>query len=207
MIKRLIWTIWTLMSSVLKKADKLNLSLSLSLSPYLYLIYMEFLLLKWEFVVKEIWQWWHRFSSDYLGSTTSFWNRHHIRKHNFILKSTPYLGSTTSFWNRHHIFHTKIYNNYCIMLKCCGYWLTWHQSPWFNLVFANVLVAYWHNQLPGWLIWDQFSRNHIIMMTPSNRNIFHVTGPLCGEFTGDRWIPRTKASDVELWCFLSSTSE
>ena len=29
MIKRLIWTIWTLMSSVLKKADKLNLSLSL----------------------------------------------------------------------------------------------------------------------------------------------------------------------------------
>ena len=29
MIKRLIWTIWTTMSSVLKKADKLNLSLSL----------------------------------------------------------------------------------------------------------------------------------------------------------------------------------
>ena len=28
MIKRLIWTIWTLMSSVLEKADKLNLSLS-----------------------------------------------------------------------------------------------------------------------------------------------------------------------------------
>ena len=33
MIKRLIWTIWTPMSSVLKKADKLNLSLSLSLPP------------------------------------------------------------------------------------------------------------------------------------------------------------------------------
>ena len=32
MIKRLIWTIWTPMSSVLKKADKLNLSLSLSSS-------------------------------------------------------------------------------------------------------------------------------------------------------------------------------
>ena len=25
---------------------------------------------------------------------------------------------------------------------------------------------------------------------------------LCGEFTSHRWIPRTKASDVELWCFL-----
>ena len=29
-----------------------------------------------------------------------------------------------------------------------------------------------------------------------------VTGHLCGEFTGARWIPHTKASDVELWCFL-----
>ena len=29
-----------------------------------------------------------------------------------------------------------------------------------------------------------------------------VTGHLCVEFTGDRWIPRKKASDVELWCFL-----
>ena len=43
-----------------------------------------------------------------------------------------------------------------------------------------------------------------IMMTASNRNIFRVTGPLCREFTGVRWIPRTKASDAELWCFLWS---
>ena len=27
-----------------------------------------------------------------------------------------------------------------------------------------------------------------------------VTGPLCGEFTGHWWIPRTKASEAELWC-------
>ena len=40
------------------------------------------------------------------------------------------------------------------------------------------------------------------MMTSANRNIFRVTGPLCGEFTGHRWIPSTKASDAELWCFL-----
>ena len=32
------------------------------------------------------------------------------------------------------------------------------------------------------------------MMTSSNGNIFRVTGPLCGEFTGPRWIPRTNAS-------------
>ena len=45
------------------------------------------------------------------------------------------------------------------------------------------------------------------MMTSSNRNIFRVTGHLCGEFTGPRWIPRTKASDAELWCFIWSVSE
>ena len=39
------------------------------------------------------------------------------------------------------------------------------------------------------------------MMTSSNGNIFRVTGHLCGELTGPRWIPRTKVNDTELWCF------
>ena len=42
------------------------------------------------------------------------------------------------------------------------------------------------------------------MMTSSNGNMFYVTGPLCGEFTGHRWIPCTKASGAKLWCFLWS---
>ena len=37
------------------------------------------------------------------------------------------------------------------------------------------------------------------MMTSSNANNFHVTGPLCGEFTGHR--------DAELWYFLWSAPE
>ena len=44
-------------------------------------------------------------------------------------------------------------------------------------------------------------------MTSSNGNICHVTGPLWGEFTGHRWIPLTKASDAELWCFPWSAPE
>ena len=48
---------------------------------------------------------------------------------------------------------------------------------------------------------------HAVMMTSSNGNIFRVTGPLCGEFTGHRWIPLTKASDAEIWYFLWSASE
>ena len=54
------------------------------------------------------------------------------------------------------------------------------------------------------------SKSHIKqihMITSSNGNIFRVTGHLCGEFIGPRWIPRTKASDAELWCFLWSASE
>ena len=41
------------------------------------------------------------------------------------------------------------------------------------------------------------------MMTSSNGNIFRVTGPLCGEFTG----PLTKASEAELWHFLWYTPD
>ena len=40
------------------------------------------------------------------------------------------------------------------------------------------------------------------MMTSSNGNIFRITGHLYGEFTGPRWIPLTKASDADPWCFL-----
>ena len=45
------------------------------------------------------------------------------------------------------------------------------------------------------------------MMTPSNGNIFCVTGYFSGEFTGHLWNPRTKASDAELWCFFWSAPE
>ena len=44
------------------------------------------------------------------------------------------------------------------------------------------------------------------LMTSSNGNIFRVTGLLCGEFTGHRWNPLTKASDAELWCFWGFSS-
>ena len=48
---------------------------------------------------------------------------------------------------------------------------------------------------------------HSFMMMSSNGNIFRITGPLCGEFTGHRLIPHTKASEAELWCFLWSAPE
>ena len=38
-------------------------------------------------------------------------------------------------------------------------------------------------------------------------NIFRITGPLWGESNSHRWIPLTKASGTELWCFLWSALE
>ena len=49
-------------------------------------------------------------------------------------------------------------------------------------------------------------QHDIDMITSFNGNIFPVTGPLYGEFTGHRWIPLINASDAELWCFLWSAS-
>ena len=54
---------------------------------------------------------------------------------------------------------------------------------------------------PDWPYVDAY------IMTSSNGNIFRVTSPLHGEFTGCRWIPITEARDAELWCFCWSTPE
>ena len=63
----------------------------------------------------------------------------------------------------------------------------------------SIYISDWHMKDKDWVI---FLQHELMPMTSSNGNIFHVTGPLCGESTGHRWIPLTKASDVELWCFL-----
>ena len=85
--------------------------------------------------------------------------------------------------------------------------------------------ALWYGTGALWYLWD-YSNNgghvsnptnsptatrrglcdslSVVMTTTSNGDIFCVTGHLCGELTGYRWIPVTKASDVELWWFLWS---
>ena len=76
----------------------------------------------------------------------------------------------------------KHYLGHCLQISMLQY-----RSPWGNTCSCNTV---WY-----------------VMMTSSNGNIFRVTGHLCGEFTGPRWIPHTKASDAEVWCFLGSASE
>ena len=77
--------------------------------------------------------------------------------------------------------------------------------------FFSHLITNWTYHLPYFFsdVWDQRSMYdvHWCMMTPSSKNIFRVTGLVCGEFTGQRWIPRTKGSGAELWCFLWSAPD
>ena len=40
------------------------------------------------------------------------------------------------------------------------------------------------------------------IMASANGKFFRLTGPLCGEFNGHRWIHLPTASDAALWCSL-----
>ena len=49
-----------------------------------------------------------------------------------------------------------------------------------SLICHHLLLSWWRHQV----------------------ETFSALLALCGEFTGHRWIPLTKASDAELWCFF-----
>ena len=82
-------------------------------------------------------------------------------------------------WCHKHIYSLsdKLCTRLCCALLCCRYVIRGH------------------------------FKKRLRMMTSSNGNICPVPGPLCGEFTGHRWIPLTKASDAEFWCFIWSAPE
>ena len=73
-----------------------------------------------------------------------------------------------------------------IQLNIVDIWyaLTDYDSCWHNLLFRALLLFV--------LLGCNCALLNADMMTSSNGNIFRVTGPLCGEFTGHRWIPRKK---------------
>ena len=85
-------------------------------------------------------------------------------------------------------------------------WDWWFETP--SLPLWRHCNAWWLTCTIGTRSAEEaWIRTIYFMMTSSNGNNFRVIGNLCGEFTGDRWIPRTKASDAELWCFLWSSPE
>ena len=87
----------------------------------------------------------------------------------------------------------------CINTTWLTYWLLTGKWITMDLPWQHCQHYFWVMKL-----YIQFL-SHIAdqhMMTSSNGNIFCVTGHLCREYTGPRWVPLTKASDAELWCFI-----
>ena len=72
----------------------------------------------------------------------------------------------------------------------------WNRTRYSTFLFG------WSQIVPHWQV-----HAGTCMVTSSNGNIFRVTGHWGREFTGHRWISRTKASDAEIWCFLWSAPE
>ena len=76
-----------------------------------------------------------------------------------------------------------------------------HGSQWLKTILCD---RYWY--LVTWLL-SLMGERSFSKWRHQMETFFRVTVLLCGEFTGHRWIPRTKASDAELWCFIWSVPE
>ena len=86
--------------------------------------------------------------------------------------------------------------------------MTWRSHTWSNATkmrLPRVLSCSWRHydieKLTALLILHKGSPSHDDVVKWKH---FLRYWPLCGELTGDRWIPLTKARDAEVWCFLWS---
>ena len=113
--------------------------------------------------------------------------------------------------NIHEFFSIALF-----CLFCCCFWLIsvadlpYAASNFEDCYGQNRLVPSLYKVRPCRMRhddWQLFLQLPILMMTSSNGNIFRVTCLLWGEFTGDRWIPLTKARDAGVRWFLRSVSE
>ena len=126
-------------------------------------------------------------------------------------------------YDDNHLFCKERFLNYlqCPLLFCLC--MQYIKLPWYNYTnsialdslaiidfitesrFGHYLGNMWPNafRVARRFLFHAF----VLILLFWYGNIFRVNGHLSGEFTGPRWIPRTKASDAELWCFLWHTPE
>ena len=123
------------------------------------------------------------------------------RNNNVITTSYVQWAVTMSFTHLSRIFEAQI-------LKCwMQFWMHNTSSPWKMCIYflcdikpsIDGILIYYQDRVAVAFSW--------CIMTSSNGNNFRLTGPLWGESTGPRWIPLTKASGEEFWCFLCSASD
>ena len=133
----------------------------------------------------------------------------------FHIANKALVFSKSLQWRHMSDMMSHINGNWTVVLKCFGTEMNEHiWAPRVSVPFGKDLWwrkvsmswCYYGRHNGKWSLWRLEIRAYF-MLTSSNGNIFRVTGHLCGEFTGPQWIPHTKASDAELWCFLWSASE
>ena len=138
----------------------------------------------------------------------------------YAIKSSVVITRSNTTWYRIHYssYGGRIFTGICIhnrhpyLTLTCELWGVYCSEfgenwPRYNGTALYSILLCWHCD------------NHMIVQVPvilkdiSKRsqskhydvikwNMFSVTGPLCAEFTGLRWIPHTKSRGAELWCFL-----
>ena len=117
------------------------------------------------------------------------------------------IGHTLSAQSSHYInqYWSSLLTHVCVT-----------QRQWFKSVRPNgkiamaIVLLHWYAKFAhatAFIATGYVEGFQNDMVTSSNGNIFRVTGHLCGEFTGQRWIPSTRASDAELRYFLWSAPE
>ena len=145
---------------------------------------------------------------------------------NFLSEARCYWKNYVNSRQNPHSCHNisyKICARLCSVLFSCDYIISFWWTHWLihlrvallalGAVLEDMVKCYLsgtkHNKMPTVHINNclyvsfadvalPIATKHINIMTSSNGNIFRVTGPLCGEFTGHWWIPLTKAGGTEL---------
>ena len=119
-------------------------------------------------------------------------SKHGIKESEDNTQWTPH--SSSFEWDMSVCFKYMGQSDYGVVgLHCTS--SSWKKVKWTMDVVGSVACGSKDAVLLSIPIW-------CFILTSSNGTIFHITGHLCGEFTGPQWIPRTKASDTELWFFF-----
>ena len=102
----------------------------------------------------------------------------------YYIRCTQHLGLSIYAWHPASKLPRRVEQRYRHLL--CP-----QSEERLNEIFTS--IQFWKRCLvdENWIqnIWTQPNDLDIYMMKSSNGNIFRVTGHLCGEFTGPRWIP------------------
>ena len=134
------------------------------------------------------------------------WNHENCHPHlvksffsKYVLTNTDFLFFFLMICSFAHVdMYEQNADNFTYPLLC---WIYLRKQKYVYMYFFHFFPLRWPrlvNILPRGRQWSVFLQHDDVIKW----KYFRVTGPLCGEFTGQRWIPLTKASDADLWCFL-----